>query len=55
DPVMNLPWTFAGLPALNLPSGFGENGLPLGLQLSGGWYADEQMLAWAEQIAELVK
>jgi len=55
DPVMNLPWTFAGLPALNLPSGFGENGLPLGLQLSGGWYTDEQMLAWAEQIAELVK
>ncbi|MCB9100881.1 MAG: amidase [Anaerolineales bacterium] len=55
DPVMNLPWTFAGLPVLNLPSGFSKNGLPLGLQLSGGWNADEQLLAWAEPIAEVVK
>ncbi|MCB0162955.1 MAG: amidase [Anaerolineae bacterium] len=55
DPVMNLPWTFAGLPSLNLPSGFSENGLPLGLQLSGGWNADEMLLTWAEPIAQLVK
>jgi Asp-tRNA(Asn)/Glu-tRNA(Gln) amidotransferase A subunit family amidase len=50
DPVMNLPWTHAGLPALNLPSGLNAEGLPLGLQLAGRWWADEQLLAWAEAI-----
>jgi Asp-tRNA(Asn)/Glu-tRNA(Gln) amidotransferase A subunit family amidase len=52
DPVMNLPWTYAGLPAVNLPSGFAKNGLPLGLQLVGGWQQDEKLLPWAGQIAK---
>ena len=51
DPVMNLPWTFAGLPSMNLPSGTAKNGLPLGLQLVGGWQQDEKLLAWAKHIA----
>lgn len=54
DPVMNLPWTFAGLPAVNVPAGTGESGLPLGVQLVGGWYGDEALLLWAEQIAAVV-
>jgi len=52
DPIMNLPWTYAGLPAISLPSGFSENGLPLGLQVVAGWYEDEKLLRWAEQIAQ---
>jgi Asp-tRNA(Asn)/Glu-tRNA(Gln) amidotransferase A subunit family amidase len=52
DPIMNLPWTQAGLPAINLPTGFAENGLPLGLQLVAGWQKDEILLTWAGQIAE---
>lgn len=52
DPVMNLPWTHAGVPAINLPSGFGENKLPLGLQVTAGWHDDEKLLAWAAQIVE---
>ncbi len=51
DPVMNLPWTYAGLPAVNLPSGLADNGLPLGLQLVGGRRQDEKLLAWAGQVA----
>jgi Asp-tRNA(Asn)/Glu-tRNA(Gln) amidotransferase A subunit family amidase len=51
DPIMNLPWTNAGLPTINLPAGLARNGLPLGLQLAGGWQKDEQLFAWAEQIA----
>ncbi len=47
DPVMNLPWTHAGFPALNLPSGVAANGLPLGLQLAGRFGQDEELLAWA--------
>ncbi len=50
DPVMNLPWTHAGLPAINLPAGEADNGLPLGLQLVAGWQQDENLLAWAGQI-----
>ena len=47
DPVMNLPWTQAGLPTLNLPAGIDSNGLPLGLQLSADFGRDEDLLAWA--------
>jgi len=52
DPIMNLPWTQAGLPAVNLPTGFAQNGLPLGLQLVGGWHQDEDLLVWAERISD---
>lgn len=55
DPVMNLPWTYAGLPSLNLPSGAGENGLPLGLQLTGGWQQDERLLGWATMIEQALR
>lgn len=54
DPIMNLPWTYAGLPALNLPTGFLKNGLPLGLQLVAGWNQDEKLLSWADQIAHVM-
>ncbi len=54
DPVMNLPWTHAGLPALNLPSGQNAEGLPLGLQLTGRWRADEKLLAWAMEIEKVI-
>jgi Asp-tRNA(Asn)/Glu-tRNA(Gln) amidotransferase A subunit family amidase len=50
DPIMNLPWTYAGLPAINMPSGYANNGLPLGLQLVAGWQEDEKLLAWAETL-----
>jgi Asp-tRNA(Asn)/Glu-tRNA(Gln) amidotransferase A subunit family amidase len=50
DPVMNLPWTNAGLPVINLSSGFTQTGLPLGLQVAGRWQADEELLSWARQI-----
>jgi Asp-tRNA(Asn)/Glu-tRNA(Gln) amidotransferase A subunit family amidase len=54
DPIMNLPWTYAGLPAVNLPAGFLKNRLPLGLQLVAGWDQDEKLLAWAHQIAQAI-
>ena len=50
DPIMNLPWTFMGLPAVTVPAGKAANGLPLGLQLIGSWMMDEEMLAWAQEI-----
>jgi Asp-tRNA(Asn)/Glu-tRNA(Gln) amidotransferase A subunit family amidase len=50
DPVMNLPWTQVGFPALNLPSGRSADGLPLGLQLTARWHEDEVLLGWAEEV-----
>lgn len=54
DPIMNLPWTHSGLPSMNVPSGHAANGLPLGLQLTARWHADELMLAWAVDIETVV-
>lgn len=53
NPIMNLPWTHAGLPTLTIPSGYYE-GLPLGLQLCGRWYTDEALLDWSEEIEQIV-
>ena len=50
SPVMNLPWTNAGVPALNLPVEFTRSGLPMGLQLVARFGEDEKLLAWAKRI-----
>lgn len=54
DPVMNLPWTQIGFPAVNLPTSRTEQGLPMGLQIIGKWGADEELLAWSEEIEKVV-
>jgi Asp-tRNA(Asn)/Glu-tRNA(Gln) amidotransferase A subunit family amidase len=54
DPIMNLPWTQAGLPAINLPVGKNEHGLPMGLQVVGNWYKDESLLFWAKDLEKAV-
>lgn len=55
DPVMNLPWTQSGLPTVSIPSGFNAQGLPMGLQLIGSWYADEALLSWSNKIEAQMK
>jgi Asp-tRNA(Asn)/Glu-tRNA(Gln) amidotransferase A subunit family amidase len=54
DPVMNLPWTQAGLPAINLPAGKNQAGLPMGLQVVGNWYKDEPLLLWAQDVQKVL-
>ena len=36
--IATIPVNLAGLPALSLPYGVDENGLPIGLQLTGSWF-----------------
>jgi Asp-tRNA(Asn)/Glu-tRNA(Gln) amidotransferase A subunit family amidase len=55
DPVMCLPWTQIGFPAINIPTTKNEEGLPMGLQLVGKWSADESLLTWAEEIEKVVR
>ncbi|MEO8358027.1 MAG: amidase [Chloroflexota bacterium] len=50
DPAMNLPWTQAGLPVMNLPAGKNPDGLPMGLQVVANWYRDESLLFWAKNL-----
>ncbi len=54
SPLMNLPWTYTGLPAITVPAGRAANGLPGGLQCVGATMADEYLLAWAAPIAKIL-
>lgn len=47
------PWTFVGAPAVSLPAGFGRNGLPLGVQVTGRYRDDVRVLGaakWVEAV-----
>lgn len=55
DPIMNLPWTYSGVPAITVPSGMSKNYLPLGLQCSAAFMHDERLLAWMPGIVEALK
>ncbi len=54
DPVMNLPWTHAGLPTVGVPASATVEGLPLGLQCAGRKGHDEELLSWIDPIADAV-
>ncbi len=54
DPVMNLPWTYAGMPALALPAGRDAEGLPHGVQLVARFSGDEELLARGAPLAAAV-
>src|SRR5215217_364602 len=52
DRRFQIPWTFAGVPAINVPSGLDRSGLPLGIQLVGALFAEDRLLAtayWCEK------
>ena len=55
DPVMNLPWTQAGLPVVGLPAGRHPTGLPMGLQVVAAWNDDEVLLAHAEKLERVTR
>lgn len=52
-PIMNIPWTQAGLPTLCVPAGRSADGLPMGLQISGPWWSDPDLLEWGKEIARV--
>jgi aspartyl-tRNA(Asn)/glutamyl-tRNA(Gln) amidotransferase subunit A len=42
--IFTLPASLAGLPGMSLPAGFGEGGMPVGLQLIGNYFGEGQLL-----------
>ena len=55
DPVMNLPWTHAGLPTVTLPASMTDAGLPIGLQCTARFGADEWLLAWCDSLSSALE
>jgi len=47
DASFQSPWTCAGLPAVALPTGVNELGIPLGVQLIGHRWTDAALLRYA--------
>lgn len=42
--IFTLPASLAGLPGMSLPAGFGEGGMPVGLQLIGNYFQEGALL-----------
>jgi len=54
SPIMNLPWTHAGMPTLNIPIRKLHKGLPLGLQITANFWKDEMLLQWANNLNNIL-
>ncbi len=47
--IFTIPAPLAGLPALSIPCGFDEKGLPVGLQLTGDYFSEARLLGAAHR------
>jgi aspartyl-tRNA(Asn)/glutamyl-tRNA(Gln) amidotransferase subunit A len=47
--IYTIPANLAGLPGLSIPCGLDEKGLPVGLQMVGGHFAEARMLGLSHQ------
>jgi aspartyl-tRNA(Asn)/glutamyl-tRNA(Gln) amidotransferase subunit A len=47
--IYTISTNLAGLPGMSLPCGFGNNNMPVGLQIIGDWFGEAKMLNVAHQ------
>lgn len=52
NPIINLPWTYAGLPTITIPAGVSKNNLPMGLHFAARYYDDEKLLDFVRVILD---
>jgi aspartyl-tRNA(Asn)/glutamyl-tRNA(Gln) amidotransferase subunit A len=50
--IFTLPASLAGLPGMSVPAGFGEGGLPVGLQLIGNYFSEGRLLHAAHALQQ---
>ena len=48
--IFTLPASLAGLPGMSVPAGFGDGGLPVGLQLIGNYFQEARLLNAAHRL-----
>lgn len=50
--IFTLPASLAGLPGMSVPAGFGDGGLPVGLQLIGNYFQEARLLNVAHRLQQ---
>ena len=50
--IFTLPASLAGLPGMSVPAGFGEGGMPVGLQLIGNYFEEGRLLHAAHALQQ---
>ncbi|GKS93662.1 Asp-tRNA(Asn)/Glu-tRNA(Gln) amidotransferase subunit GatA [Acidovorax sp. SUPP2825] len=50
--IFTLPASLAGLPGMSVPAGFGEDGMPVGLQLIGNYFQEARLLNAAHRLQQ---
>lgn len=50
--IFTLPGSLAGLPGMSIPCGFGEGGMPVGLQLIGNYFGEGRLLNAAHRFQQ---
>ncbi|MFO1246339.1 MAG: Asp-tRNA(Asn)/Glu-tRNA(Gln) amidotransferase subunit GatA [Ramlibacter sp.] len=50
--IFTLPASLAGLPGMSVPAGFGEGGMPVGLQLIGNYFSEAKLLNAAHRLQQ---
>ncbi|KAF1021469.1 MAG: Glutamyl-tRNA(Gln) amidotransferase subunit A [Paracidovorax wautersii] len=50
--IYTLPASLAGLPGMSVPAGFGEGGMPVGLQLIGNYFQEGRLLNAAHRLQQ---
>jgi aspartyl-tRNA(Asn)/glutamyl-tRNA(Gln) amidotransferase subunit A len=50
--IFTLPASLAGLPGMSVPAGFGEHGMPVGLQLIGNYFEEGTLLHAAHALQQ---
>ena len=53
--ILTVPASLAGLPAISLPIGDGDDGWPLGISLVGQWGTDRRLLRVAAAMEAVVR
>ena len=53
EDIYTLGVSLAGLPGMSAPCGFGDGGMPIGLQIIGNYFDEGRMLAVAHQYQQV--